>query len=127
MASGTRKDFELHRGDGKTLTFTVVDENGVGLDLTSMDLEWNFSKRRDDASEPLGAAILSPGKTVGAGITLTDIMNGVGEITLLSTDTVGQRATVTYYHEMQVTEGSEPSTVLFGDMKLILELIPPGA
>ena len=127
MPSGTRKDFELHRGDGKTLTFTVVDEDGVGLDLTGLSLEWNYSKIRADAVEPLGAAILSPGKTVGSGITLTDITNGVGEIALLSADTLGQRATQTYYHEMQVSEGVEPSTVLYGKMLLILELIPPGA
>ncbi len=127
MPSGTRKDFELHRGDGKTLTFTVVDENGAGLDLTGMTLEWNYSKIRADAVEPLGLSILSPGKTVGAGIILTDITNGVGNITLLSADTIGQRSTLTYYHEMQVSIGAEPSTVLFGQMKLILELIPPGA
>ncbi len=127
MPSGTRKDFELHRGDGKVLTFTVVDENGAGLDLTGLSLEWNYSKIQADAIEPLGAAILSPGKTVGSGITLTDIANGVGEIALLSADTLGQRATQTYYQEMQVSVGVEPSTVLFGKMLLILELIPPGA
>ncbi len=127
MPLGTRKDIEIHRGDSRTITFTVVDEAGVVVPLAGKTLEWNYSNKVADAIEPLGAAILSPNKTVGAGITVTDAPNGEAQVDLVSADTVGQRATLEYYHELQVTDGTDPVTTMFGVFKLVKELLAPGA
>ena len=129
MALGTRFDIEIHRGDGKTITFTVVDQQTppVAVNLTGATLEWNYSRKAVDAVEPLGVGILSPIKTVGAGITVTDAVNGVAQVDLDSADTVGQQATLEYYHELQVTVATIPVTTMFGIFKLQRELIAPGA
>jgi hypothetical protein len=127
MPLGTQKDIEIHRGDARTITFIVVDENGTVVDLAGKTLEWNYSNKSSDAVEPLGDAILSPNKTVGAGITVTDEPNGEAQVDLASADTVGQRATLEYYHELQVTEGILPVTTMFGVFKLVKELLAPGA
>jgi hypothetical protein len=129
MALGTQFNIEIHRGDGKTITFNVVDQQTPAqpVNLTGATLEWNYSLKQADAVEPLGASILSPNKTVGAGITVTDAVNGVAQVDLASADTVGQRATLEYYHELQVTISTVPVTTMFGVFKLKKELIAPGA
>ncbi len=127
MPLGTRKDIEIHRGDARIVTFTVVDETGAPVDLAGKTLEWNYSNKATDAVEPLGVAILSPTKTVGVGITVTDAPAGDAEVKLESADTVGQRATLEYYHELQVTDGTDPVTTMFGIFKLVKELLAPGA
>ena len=129
MPLGTRKDIELHRGDAKTITFTVVDQQSppVAVDLTGKTLKWNYSNKASDAVEPLGASILVSDKTEISGITVTDAVNGEAQVDLASADTTGQRATLEYYHELQVTDGTDPVTTMYGIFKLVKELLAPGA
>ena len=127
MALGTQFDFAMHRGDNRTISFTVVDQQNpaVPVDLTGLKIEWTFSLKAAGSVAPLGLGILSPNKSVGAGITLIDAANGKGEIELLSVDTTG-RVAQAYYHELQLQVTGQPSTVMFGVMTLAPELLAPG-
>ncbi len=127
MALGKRFDFAMHRGDQRCITFRVVDQEtpAGALDITGVALEWNISKKQTDAVAPLGAVLLNPSKTIGAGITVTDAINGLGEVLLLSVDTVGRRP-ADYYHELQITAAGVPTTILYGVISLSKDLIVPG-
>ena len=127
MALGTRFDFPMHRGDQRCITFRVVDQQDppVAVNLTGVTLEWNISKKKTDAVEPLGAVLLTT-KLVGTGITIVDAVLGLAEILLASVDTVGLKAPADYYHELQVTAGGVPTTIMYGVITLSKDLLAPG-
>ncbi len=126
MALGTLHSFDMHRGDARVITFTVVDDKDVVVDITTATLLWVFSKQDEDASEPQpkGVALLT--KSIGSGITVTDAVNGEGEIALDSGDTVALTAQLDYYQELQITLSGKPTTIMFGVITLKKDLAAPG-
>jgi hypothetical protein len=129
MALGTRFDFDIHRGDSRLITFQVVDEFDVPVNITGTTATWIISELDTDAPNHVPAPV--PGstfvtKTVGTGITITAPTTGNGQIALASADTTGAYAPVNYYHEMQMVLGGETTTVMFGILGLKRDIIAPG-
>ena len=42
MALGTVHSFPMHRGDDRQITFTVVDESDVAIDITLATFIWTL-------------------------------------------------------------------------------------
>ncbi len=126
MALGTLHSFDMHRGDARVITFTVVDDQDAVVDITTATLLWVFSKQDTESAEPqpLGAVLVT--KSIGSGITVTDAVNGEGEVALDSADTVARLAPLDYHQELQITLSGKPSTVMFGVITLKKDLAAPG-
>jgi hypothetical protein len=109
------QDFEMVAGDAKNLTFTLTDDDGDPLDVSSGTLRWGFAKdiRKD---EPL---VL---KSSGDGIAVSGAGNNVVSVTLEKDDTRGYKGL--YGHELEWDEaGSGPTTLAQGQVTFKPELI----
>ena len=126
MALGTQFDFTLHRGDDRSITFTVVDQatTPAAVDCTAATFKWNFSKKSASSTAPLGGSLITD-KTQVAGITFADATNGQGVIALDSDDTSGLLPG-DYYHELQITLTGLTSTLMYGVMTVTQDLLEPG-
>ena len=134
MALGTLHNFEMHRGDSRTITGTVVDDSepAVVVDLTGIsgtalswiliDLDTNLTEIGPRGSVPIVT------KTIASGITITDAVNGEVEIDLASADTTGLKVTNPreLYHELQLQLSGKTTTVLFGVITLRKDIVAPG-
>lgn len=128
MALGTQFDLEIHRGDDRQITATVVDEAGVVVDITGAAITYVIVTQDADAAEPQPKRGATPvvTKTVGSGIVITDAVNGAIRIDLGSGDTDGQKAPTTFYHEIQIQLGGFATTVMFGNLTIKRDAIAPG-
>ena len=95
------------------------DDAGAALDLTDATFIWALSKKASDSVAPKGTSILS--KSIGSGIAVTDVPNGILEITIDPADTDALAGD--YYHELQMTQGGNISTVLYGQATIVKDLI----
>lgn len=91
---------EVYQGEGKSLVFTVVDENGAAIDITGATVTWRLAK--------IAAAGSLLEKTVGSGIVLTTPGSGILTVTLDAADTSG-RVAGEYIQELTVTLSAVPS------------------
>ena len=73
---------EWYVGEDKVFTFTVRDVNGVVVNITGYTFEWTV---RTGRSHPVKRIT----KTSGAGIVITDAVNGVLTVTVARADTLG--------------------------------------
>lgn len=127
MALGTLFSFDMHRGDDRSITFTVVDEAAAVVDITAATFIWIFAAQDAGSASPqprAGSTILT--KTEIAGIVIVDAVNGDFRIDIASADTVALRAPVTYYHEVQITLAGKVTTIAFGNITLKREIAAPG-
>jgi len=92
-----------HLGDG---TSGTVAPNGAGSPFFDGTCIWNN----------MGAAASTPGD-----IEITDSANGIIEITVAPADTDALAGD--YYHELQMTQGGNISTVLYGQATIVKDLI----
>lgn len=126
MALGTRNDFTMHRGDSRDLVFTIVDEDGVAVDLTGLtgaDLTWAMSAQKEGVAEPQPTGeILGTALTIGAGIVLTTPASGICTVSIPIAATEDLDAPAVYYHELQLI-ATKTSTVSYGRMTLPRDLI----
>lgn len=129
MAINSPHSFEMHRGDNRTLTYTVVDQQTppVVVDITGAVLGWALARQDPSTTtaQPIPGTTLVT-KSVGSGITITDGPNGELEIDIASSDTVGFIAPLEYYHELQMTLGGDVTTLVFGKITLKREIVSPG-
>lgn len=125
MALGTEHDFSIHRGDDRTITFTVVDDVDAVVDITGASLAWVLSKQDPNFTtpEPLGAALVT--KSVGSGVTIVDGPSGTGEVALLSADTLA-RLPGDYYQELQIQLSGKTTTIMFGIIEVKKDIVAPG-
>jgi hypothetical protein len=89
------QDFEMYQGDTKQLIVSVVDGDGVAVDLTGAIITWKLYKS-------IAGDVPDVVKTLGEGANVTDALNGEFIVELAEADTlnmVGQ-----YYHEAQVQD-----------------------
>ena len=97
----------LYAGESKRITVTVLDNYGNPVDLTSQAVAYFVRRKFGDAP--------TISKTDGAGITVTDALNGIFEVLLTSADTAtlyGQ-----YIHSATITDvGSNSTVVMVGDL-----------
>lgn len=99
------QDFVMWAGDNKLIDVTVVDGDGVAVDITGATIKWVLAKTAGDS------ALVT--KTTGDGITITDAAAGKFRVTLVPADT--ESLAGVYYHEAEVTDASsQVSTVLIG-------------
>ncbi len=127
MALGTLTTFDMHRGDERSITYTVVDEAGVAVDVTAATFIWILADQDSSATEPQprpGSAILT--KTEAAGVVIVNGPAGDIRIDIPSADTVGLRAPAVYYHEIQITLAGKPTTIAFGNITLKRDIAAPG-
>ena len=128
MALGTLHNFEMHRGDTRTITGKVVDNLGVAVDLTGLtgtNISWVLANQDVSSTVPgpRGAALIT--KTIGSGITIPAPTTGDIEVDLASVDTTGRKPGE-FYHELQVVLGGKTTTVLFGIITLRRDIVVPG-
>lgn len=86
-------EHEMHRGNARTFTITVVDDTGATVDLTGRTLRWAAKRSYSDAAATISKA------TGGGGITpaspQSGATKGVATIALTRTDTSGLPAYAT--------------------------------
>lgn len=99
-------DFTMFAGDTKVIPVTVIDEDGMAVNITGATFTWEAARTVD------GTAAIT--KTVGAGIALTSPATGVFTITLDEADTDDLEGL--YYHEAEMVLAGDTSTVLTGNM-----------
>ena len=105
------QDIEFVAGDFVEIVATVVDNDGAVKSLAHCTAEWVLFNER------AGVQLFT--KMTGAGITITDAVNGVLTVTLQPADTVNVRPGQ-YYHECEVTdETGKPSTVFIGHVTIL--------
>ncbi len=103
-------NFEMFSGNTRLLEVTVLDQDDAVVDLTGAQaVDYSLAKAAGKA------AIFE--KTLGTGVTITDAVNGVLQITLLPADTEDLRGT--FYQELEVTDAAgRITTVLFGTVTI---------
>ena len=109
------QNFTMVAGDTKTINFTVLDENGDAVDLSSATAKWQCTAS-DANGEFTGAAAIS--KTEIDGITLTA---NVASVLVDAGDSTGFDGF--HYQEFEVTIGGAVSTVASGVITFKKELI----
>jgi hypothetical protein len=121
----TEQKVSLKRGDSRTLTFGPVrDESGVVVDLTGVTITWEMGRFAVYSKAGVLTAPRSPlvTKTIGSGVTVTDAVGGLFQVTLASTDTK-TLAPDDYYHEAEITEaGGAVYTTTEGRFVLLIDL-----
>jgi len=116
---GLEEGFEHHSGDSRTLEVTINDEVGAVVDISSATLTWGLSKKSADTTTPMGAALIT--KTIGSGITITDGPNGRCDVAIDPADTDALAGD--FYHELEMVLTGETSTVLYGAVTILKDLV----
>jgi hypothetical protein len=106
---------KFHRGDTKKYKLTVVDQSNIPIDIT----DWTFwftmklNKSQADVDASLQKSFLMP---VNA-----DSTNGIGYITLDSTDTDDISPNKYHYDIQRVITGTPPdvATVFYGVVRVL--------
>jgi hypothetical protein len=112
-------DFEMFAGDTREIVFTVKDQDGIAVNLTSAVVLWKMAQSSWKIDLD---AVVVVSKTSGAGqITLG---NGTFTVHLMSPDTVDLEGS--YYHEAQITLADGTiGTPVTGKIKVRPNLIEP--
>ena len=128
MAFATKHNFTIARGDDRTLTYTVKNQAipPGPVDITAATFIWILSAQDASVSEPQpqGGALVT--KAVGTGVTITDGPAGEVEVDFDSADTVGLRAPLDYYHELQMTLVGAVTTLVYGNITVKRDVASPG-
>ncbi len=111
MALGAEHNFEMHRGDDKEITFTVVEEDLVTpVDITGATFTWVLARKDADSTIPSGPALVT--KTESSGVVVVDAPTGKVRVDLGPGDTTGL-VPGEYYQECEMVL-TKTSTVLYG-------------
>lgn len=128
MALGLLHSFDMHRGDDRQLTYTIVDQQdpAQAVNITGAEFVWVLAMQDLSVStpQPLGDALVT--KTESAGVVITDAPNGGVRVDLGSGDTQGRLAPAYYYHELQMTLGGYVTTLVYGIISLKRDRAEPG-
>ena len=106
------------RGDTEIYDLTIVDADGVRIDLTDAELWFTIKVNRTDKDT---LALIR--KTTGNGIVHADQVSpttrGKASVTLLPADTVKMLSPYVYYYDVQLkTIAEEVTTVVSGSFTL---------
>ncbi|WJJ55284.1 hypothetical protein QB910_000040 [Dabrowskivirus KKP3916] len=97
------QNFEMWAKDTVVLQVTVTDDNNLPIDLSNMQITWVLFKGTSSYAN----------KTIGNGIAVTDVNNGVFQVTIQPSDTVN--LTGLFNHECYIMDQyNNQSTVLTG-------------
>lgn len=116
MSTATEFDFEMHQGDTKRIVVTVKTPAGVVISLIgAQSIKWWVAKKVTSTTRLLE-------KAVGTGITVTDALHGVLQITISPNDT--KTVSGPFYHELEVVDSTgDIGTVLRGTMTVVKALV----
>lgn len=107
----------MTRGDTKSFTITLTDDDGLPLDVTGMSLIFTVKRSRFDADAD---AVIS--KEVDDGIVVDDPTTGEAVLTIEPGDTSGLAArTHRLFYDVQVVDGAG---VVITPLSDILEIQP---
>lgn len=98
---------ELYQGDTLDVRFTIEDENGSPVNLTS----WNVRFR------VFGTDILKSSEVVGE-ITITDAAAGIAIVHILPADTTGLTQDYNYTYDGEIYDGTNIYTFSQGKFKI---------
>jgi hypothetical protein len=104
---------EMTRGDTTTFDVTLTDGDGDPLDLTDLDLTFTASH---------AAMVIT--KTVGDGITVTDLAGGLASIELVPDDTADLEERMVLDWDLQVSDGTDVYTPLAGSLLVEMDVTP---
>lgn len=90
----------MYQGDSKRLHFTITDGSGAPLDISDAAVTWQASK--GSTSRFSLTPVLT--KAIGAGLTITDELNGALVVELLPADTENLRGS--FYYELEIQDAS---------------------
>lgn len=103
----------MTRGDAFTFTLTVT-QAGAAYNLTGCSIRFTAKWSYSDAD---GSAVFS--RTVGSGITVTNAAGGIATVALAPSNTSSLPASRTdLVYDIQVTNGSNPFTVVQGTLSV---------
>jgi hypothetical protein len=107
-------NLEMWAGDKRVLEYTVVDDDGVVINLTGYDLYWSL--RQDQRSE---GALISKDNVVGGsgGVAITDASAGEFSVTLDPVDTTAM-AGIYFFEAHLEDESDNPVTVSYGFLSI---------
>jgi hypothetical protein len=89
------QDFEMFQGDTKQLVVSVVDGDGLAVDLSGATITWKLFKSKS-------GNVADVTKTIGNGLTVTNATAGEFTVDLAEADTVNLIGT--YFHEAKVQD-----------------------
>lgn len=110
--TATSQDFTIYAGDAAVPIFTVKDDSGAVIDISTVDeIEWVAQR------DPASSAVIRKTKT-GGGITfVTDGTDGKFQVSLTAADT--SALTAYYLHQAVITDQTgNPTTVATGRMRV---------
>jgi hypothetical protein len=114
----TPQDFEVVSGNDKELNVTVLDQDDLPISLTGAVIAWAYSRaasnktRIQTYTSPTNITIILP---------QTGSNKGKVRIDVQAVDTeplVGD-----YYHEARMTAAGKKSTIMYGKMKVLSNII----
>lgn len=104
-------------GDTMVLTFSVVDDAGVAVNLTGATFRWGVGKRISIAQ--IGTPVVT--KTLGSGVVVATPTSGVAVVTLTAGD---MTAIGDYIHELEITISGVSRTYARGWFRSIASVFP---
>ncbi len=113
---------EIHSGDDKRLNYTIDDSAGTPIDITGATFRWALSKRKKGVVEtaPRGSPIVEK-STAGGGVVITNGPLGQVRVSLVPADTAALKGE--HYQELEMTLGGLVSTVAFGPVDILVDLV----
>lgn len=98
----------IRRGDTRTITITVTDENGAAFDLSGYTM---LLTAKVDPTQDDNDAIFQKTATIAAPAT------GIGVVELTGTDT--NQNISSYYYDVQISDGSNVNTVVYDRLNIL--------
>jgi hypothetical protein len=110
------QNFSMYSGDDDEIAVSVVDDEGVAIDLTGATITWSLADSRG------GTVLVTKTSDTSAELSITSAAGGTFTIHLLATDTDDLAGV--YYHEAQVEDSQgHKTTVLTGYAEIIEDII----
>jgi hypothetical protein len=133
MADPFVDSFSITRGDKFFIPYVVKDQQDIPVvvNITGALIEWTLAKQDPNAQpitrpQPQKNSTIKEKSTATSGVTITDAANGEFKVELDSADTVGLSAPGEYYHEVQMTLGTDLTTLAHGIITLNRDIVAPG-
>ena len=111
------ENYSMHSGDSKTIPVAAV-LNGAPVELTGALIVWSIAKIKSNGDF---SSTIAFSKSIGSGITVTDVLGGEFEIEIDPADTADLKGD--YWHECQITDfQGRKTTILDGILSIQRDL-----
>lgn len=110
------ENFSIYRGDTWTETWTILDQNGVSVDITGATFKMTLKNNTSDA-DPGVLQLTSP----SSGIVITDAATGVVTLTITATQTAALTPS-TYEYDIQMNNTGTVKTLVRGKLTIVADV-----